>query len=85
VKLLFLNSIVLKIIITVIICIGFILFIFRLSKNRAQREHLIGFSLLFEAIGYWWLFTWWGYVFIVIGFGLLIYSFVDSWNNPEEL
>lgn len=75
IKLPFLDNVTLKIIVTAIICIGFALYIFLIFKNRVQRLHMIGFSILFEAIGYWWLNSWIGYMFVVIGFGLLIFSF----------
>jgi hypothetical protein len=78
-----LDNIILKSIVTAIVCIGFIAYIFLLYKNRVRRLHLIGFSLMFEAIGYWWLYNWVGYIFIVLGFVLLILSFSQhNWHSP---
>ena len=75
VKLPILDNIVLKIVVTILGCIGFVLYIFLLFKRGANRLHIIAFSILFDALGYWWLNSWLGYVFIIIGVVLLILSF----------
>lgn len=75
IKLPILESIIFKDIATTFATIGFVLYIYLLLKKRAKRVHIVGFSLIFEAIGYWWLNSWIGYVFIILGFGLLVLSF----------
>jgi hypothetical protein len=79
IKLPILNSIIFKVLVTAFASIGFVFYIYLLRRKRVKRLHIIGFSLIFEALGYWWLNGWIGYVFIILGFGLLILSFV--WEN----
>ena len=75
IKLPILDNIILKIVLTILGCIGFVLYIFLLFMREANRLHIIAFSILFDALGYWWLSSWLGYAFIVIGVVLLILSF----------
>jgi len=74
---------IIKIIVTILVSIGFVVYISLLFKNRLRRRYIVGFALLFEAIGSWWLDSWIGYLFIIIGTVLLILSFFPhfDWDN----
>ena len=74
---------IIKIVLTILVSIGFVLYISLLFKNRLRKRYVVGFSLLFEAIGSWWLNSWIGYIFIIIGTVLLILSFFPhyDWDN----
>jgi hypothetical protein len=62
-----------KTVITSMICIGILAYILS-NKKRVRGLHLVAFSFIFQAIGYWWLDTWIGEPFIWGGFGLLVYG-----------
>lgn len=68
-----LNNIILKSVVTAIVCLGFVIYYFSLLKKRLNLIDVIIFGLLFNALGNWWSDIWFGYIFYVLSIGLFIF------------
>ena len=68
-----LNNIFFKSIVTVILCLGFVIYYFLLLKKRLNLIDVIIFGLIFNALGDWWSEIWFGYIFYVLALGLFIF------------